>query len=131
MTLDEKDRIILINFRLEQAEQTIEEAELLITNKKLRGAVNRIYYSIFYSLSALALKHQVKLSKHSKLLGWFNKTFIKEKTIDVKYGKILRQAFESRTESDYRIFTEFTREELSSMLADAKDFIDKMKEMLK
>ncbi|MBU2586177.1 MAG: HEPN domain-containing protein, partial [Bacteroidetes bacterium] len=51
--------------------------------------------------------------------------------LNVKYGKILRQAFESRTESDYRIFTEFTREELSSMLADAKDFIAKMKEMLK
>lgn len=42
----------LIRYRISRAEGTIEEAELAIKNNKLSLAENRIYYSIFYIVSA-------------------------------------------------------------------------------
>jgi len=45
----------LINLRIEQAYQTISDAEFLINNDKFRAAVNRIYYGMFYMMLALGL----------------------------------------------------------------------------
>ena len=88
MTLEEKDREELIKYRIVRAKDSINDVQFLIENNKLTLAVNRIYYGIFYILSALALKHKFITSKHSQLLGWFNKTFVKEGIIDKKYGRL-------------------------------------------
>ena len=52
--IDEESRIQLIARRVAQAKSTALEAELLLNNDMLRGAMNRIYYSMFYMLHALS-----------------------------------------------------------------------------
>ena len=123
MTLSEENRKILINTRLDQAIETIQEALLLIENNMLRAAMNRMYYGMFYSLLALALKYKFKTSKHQQLIGWFNKNFIKNNLIDKKYSKIIRDAFELRTEGDYEVFIDFSREEILDKFESMKVFI--------
>ena len=44
-------------YRLQSARETLIEADALAEKGHHRGAVNRIYYSMFYAVSALALKH--------------------------------------------------------------------------
>jgi len=77
MTIDEKDKLSLIKYRIERAYKSLNDAEYLILRDKLNTSVNRIYYSIFYILSALALKHSFITSKHQQLIGWFNRNLIK------------------------------------------------------
>lgn len=43
MTITEKDREILIKYRIEQAHEAIEDVELSLNHNKLKMAVNRIY----------------------------------------------------------------------------------------
>ncbi len=74
MTLSDEDRKQMIKYRLEQAKETIDVVDLLITNNKLAAAINRIYYGIFYSLLALGLKYRFETSKHLQLIGWFTKS---------------------------------------------------------
>lgn len=81
--IDEESRINLIAYRIEQALSTSQEARILLKNDLLRGAVNRIYYSMFYMLQALSLKHQFESSKHAQLIGWFNKNFIHTGIIEI------------------------------------------------
>ena len=95
MNLKPQDRNSLINYRLEQARLIIEDAKLLIDNKKYRSAVNRIYYGMFYSLLALGIKHKFKTSKHSQLIGWFNKNFVNKGYLDNKYGRIINKTYMS------------------------------------
>jgi uncharacterized protein (UPF0332 family) len=71
--MNEKDRTSLINYRLEQAKETIELTKFLIDAGKLNVAVNRIYYGLYYVLTALAIKNKYETSKHAQLIGWFNK----------------------------------------------------------
>jgi len=99
--INDDDRDSLIKYRLSQASNTIDLARFLILSDKLTVAVNRIYYGMYYALSALALKHKYETSKHAQLIGWFNKEFVSTKLVDVKFGKILRNAYQNRTKGDY------------------------------
>ena len=120
----------LIKFRIQQAYETISEAEFQINNNYLRIAVNRIYYGMFYVLLALALRNTYKTSKHQQLIGWFNKEFVKTGKVDVSVGRIIHKAFTDRSDSDYGIFVEFEKEEVLQKLEDMKKFINLVKNLI-
>ena len=128
--IQDNDRKILIEYRLEQAKNAIIEVEKLISINFLNVAVNRIYYGIFYCLNALALKYNFNSSKHLQLIGWFNKNFVKPGLIDNKYGKILRDSFKNRSDGDYAPFIEFMKDDVNEMLSDMKDFISSLESFI-
>ncbi|MEA3448662.1 MAG: HEPN domain-containing protein [Bacteroidota bacterium] len=128
--INNNDREILIQYRLDQAEQTIGEVSKLIEMDLLNVAVNRIYYGIFYCLTALALKFEFSSSKHSQLIGWFNQTFIKTQQIEVKYGKIIRDAYKNRSDGDYAPFISFSKKDVQDMQEDMIDFIERINSYL-
>ena len=130
MTLDDKERGTLIRYRLGQAEETILDVKLLIDNNRFRAAVNRIYYGMFYSLLALGLANKFETSKHSQLIGWFNKEFINEGLIDNKFGKTINIAFNRRTKSDYDTYVEFEKDTVNKMFIEMKEFISEIKRYL-
>jgi len=128
--INDEDRTALVNYRIEQAASTIELSKFLIESDNLAVAVNRIYYGIFYSVTALAIKYQFETSKHSQLIGWFNKEFIATERIDKKYGKILRNAYQNRTKGDYDAYVSFHKEVVLDMLEEMIDFINLIKTLL-
>lgn len=125
---DEKNA--LIEHRITRATDTIEEVSFLIKNKKFLLAVNRIYYGMFYILSALSLRYDFSTSKHQQLIGWFNKEFISTGEIDRKYGKILHNAYNNRSTGDYDDFAEFEEDEVKISFNELKDFIKTIKALL-
>lgn len=131
MNIENNDLNNLINYRLKQAEETILDVGLLIENNRLRSAVNRIYYGMFYSLLALGLAYNYETSRHSQLIGWFNKNFINNGLLDKKYGKILTKAYNRRTKGDYDIFVEYEKATVEEMYGEMKDFISAIKSLLK
>lgn len=58
-----------VKLRLEQAKESLIEAETLKNNNLFRGAINRAYYAMFYSVMALATLNDYVTSKHSGLIG--------------------------------------------------------------
>jgi len=122
--IDENDRDALIAYRLQPAVETVELAKFLAENQKFVIAINRIYYGMYYALTALALKSSFETSKHGQLIGWFNKEFIASKRVDSKFGKILRNAFQNRTKGDYDAFISFSPQEVDIMLTEMVEFID-------
>ncbi|MEI8086451.1 MAG: HEPN domain-containing protein [Paludibacter sp.] len=122
--IDEKDRDALVTYRLQQAYETIELAKFLAGSQKLLIAVNRVYYGMYYALTALALKKSFETSKHGQLIGWFNKEFIASKKLDSKFGKMLRNAYQNRTKGDYDAFISFSKQEVDEMLIEMEEFIE-------
>jgi len=113
-----------INHIIEQAKAALDDSKFLIENKKFNIAVNRIYYSIFYVLSALALKYGFKTSKHIQLISWFNKNFINEKKLNINYGKFVHKIFDLRTRADYDFYVKFTQNETMQIYSDVEIFIN-------
>ena len=131
MTVDEK-KDSLVRYRLEQANEAIDDAVFLFENNRgLRSVVNRIYYAMFYAVLALLVTEPFQGSKHSGVIGYFNKRFIREGVFPPEAGKYLNLAFEARQESDYKEFSELTTENVQELLSHARTFIDEVKKYLK
>lgn len=130
MTLDEQDRTALIKYRIEKARKAADDVGFLIDNNRLHLAVSRIYYGAFYTLSALALKHRFPTSKHKELIGWFNKTFVKENIIDKRYGQFIHKAFDKRSKADYADYVQFDKEEVLVMFNEMKDFLEEIEKLI-
>jgi uncharacterized protein (UPF0332 family) len=118
--IDEESRTQLIAYRVAQAKSTAMEAEFLLNNDMLRGSMNRIYYSMFYMLQALSLKYQFESSKHTQVLGWFNKVFIHTGKIDVKFSKIITKGYNLRTKGDYANIYDLDKQELLQIFGEMK-----------
>jgi uncharacterized protein (UPF0332 family) len=130
MTINDEDKRSLIKHRLVQAEETIEDVRLLIKNNRLRSAVNRIYYGMFYSLLALGLDSQFNASKHTRLIGWFNKNFIHEGLLDARYGRIINKAFNRRNKGDYDAYVRFEKGIVIEMFDEMQEFIAAIKKRI-
>ncbi|MBU0766056.1 MAG: HEPN domain-containing protein [Bacteroidetes bacterium] len=124
--IDDEKRKLLVVYRIEQAKETISEAELLFVNQKYRASVNRVYYGMFYCILALGLKYCFETSKHQQLIGWFNKNFIHTGKIQRKYGEIIKNAFRNRNKGDYETEVVFNKEQVDAMISDMKEFIGVM-----
>ncbi|MFO8023268.1 MAG: HEPN domain-containing protein [Perlabentimonas sp.] len=94
-------------------------------------AVNRIYYGMYYAVTALAIKYRFETSKHLQLIVWFNKEFISTGTLNPYYGKILRNAFQNRTKGDYDAFITFEKEEVIEMHKEMQEFIKTLEEIIR
>ena len=128
--IEEEKRIALINYRIQQSTETLKDAELLINSESYRSAVNRIYYAVFYTLLALGLKYKFETSKHSHLIGWFNKNFIYQKLIPVELGKIVKRIFDCRTSGDYDEFVIFEKQEVTMLYENSKLFLSEIKKFI-
>ncbi len=128
MEFNKKD---LIAYRIEKAKDTIKAAQLLVDNNLLSHAENRIYYSIFYFVSALALKYDFSTSKHMELLGWFNKNLVLTKKVSVEMKNINRDAFENRQESDYEDYKTFAIEEVKTHFNKMLEFVSAIEKLIR
>jgi len=120
----EEYKDILIKRCLEKSDEAMKYAEIALHDKALMTAFNRIYYAIFYTVSALARKHDYITSKHTSLMGWFNKKFIHEdKTFGKNLNEIYRVAFDLRQENDYEDDVLPDIDKATELITDAKAFI--------
>ena len=67
----------LLMYRLEQAKEALESAELLYNHEKYRSAISRAYYAMFYAVLALLANQTSKTSKHSGVISKFDRDFVK------------------------------------------------------
>ena len=118
-------------YRLQQAEESLDEASYLFTgNKSPRSVINRIYYAMFYSVLALLIFEEYSSSKHSGVLSYFNRQFIKKGLIGKELGRALNKAFDMRLRVDYREQVEITSEQVEPFFVLARNFIDACKNFL-
>ncbi len=87
------------------------------------GAVNRIYYAMFYIVNALALSNGFSTSSHAQLRGYFNREFVKTGKVADTLGKAYNLAFENRTKGDYADFVAYERQQVMELLEQAREFI--------
>ncbi|MDD5091334.1 MAG: HEPN domain-containing protein [Candidatus Wallbacteria bacterium] len=130
MTLNDSDKRQLIAFRTEQSSEALSAARLMLENGFLSAAVNRIYYSTFYLITALALKDGFTASKHRQLIGWFNRTYIRTGVLGREYGRLVKTAFEKRNKGDYSELFRFEATEVREMSDSASDFFEKIRKLL-
>ena len=94
-------RAELIAFRVRQAEDTLEQAQLLHAHEHYSGAVNRAYYAMFYAIQAVITTHAADVSKHAGAIAFFDQYIVKEGKIDTEFSRWLHWLFDLRQDADY------------------------------
>ena len=121
----------LVKYRLRQASETLQEAESLYQMSFWRGTINRSYYAMFYAVLALAVLRQQVTSKHSGVMAFFDREFVRTGVFPKELSHSFHRAFESRQTNDYgEIFT-VTEEEAKQTLEEADTFVSAVKNYLK
>lgn len=120
----------LIQYKIQRCNETIKDAETDIKTNSFHSAENRMYYAIFYIVSALAKQNEFYTSNHGQLMGWFNKNFILTGKLDSALGRTYKNAFEKRHKGDYDDFVTFAKEEVEEDFDNMMKFIDSVKKLL-
>ncbi len=124
------DRESIFVYRMRQTEETLSEAvRMLEAGFSPRSIINRSYYAMFYAVLALFIHCGTpqKTSKHSGVIGIFNKEFIRTGKFDVHFAQMLYALFDQRMESDYRDFAEVSKEDARNAVSAAREFVTAIK----
>lgn len=114
---------------LAQAELRLEAAQYLLMNKYYDDAVSRAYYSMYFAATALLLAKNIQVKTHRGLVARFGQEFVERGFMEKHFGRILRIAMELRSEADYSISREISKEEAAVTVDDAEKFLTKAKEV--
>ena len=126
-----QDKKILINNALKKSHEAISSAESNFQNKFYSTCQNRLYYAIFYAVTALAYKEDFITSKHSQLMSWFNKKYIyTDKIFDEQLFRIYKEAFTNRRKSDYDFMYEPDDKEILASIEETKYFVSEIETYL-
>jgi len=120
---------ILVNYRREKARKAMEAARVLLETENIEASVNRIYYALFYEVTALLLTVGLKSSKHSGIQFLFMQHFVKTGKVDKELSYFYHKMFEYREKADYQDLVQFTKEEVSTWFKNAENFIDLLERM--
>lgn len=121
----------LVSYRLEQADESLEAAEVLFKNKLQRPCVNRSYYTMFYAVLALLAVVKKETSKHSGVISLFDKEFVKQGVITKDFSRWLHDAFDLRQRSDYAAEFSISLEDAKEVMKHATIFVKEVKNVLR
>lgn len=127
------DRETLSRYRLEQAEETLADARMMLAGgASARSVVNRSYYAMFYAVLALLLHENVEhtTSRHSGIISIFDKAFVHTGKLGREYSRMLHRVFESRQEADYKEFVEITAQDAARWVRVAEEFMVGIKALI-
>lgn len=124
MTLTPDERLSVINYRIERAEQTLEEARIVMKSKLWNLAVNRFYYSIFYAANALLLSKSLSVSTHKGVWSMINLHYVKSGLLSKEDASLMGKLFTMRHTGDYDDIFDWEQK-------DAEEFLPKTEALLK
>jgi len=114
----------LILYRLTKSKEELQVSEELLSLKHYSQSINRSYYCIFHAARAMLAPLQFDSKKHSGIIAYFIKYYVKEELIEKKYSHIISSARQIRINSDYDDFYVVTNEQAQKQLASAIEFYE-------
>ncbi len=114
----------LIQYRLETAKEKLRAAKVLLDSENYKDSVGRSYYAMFSAVRALLAKDNVDFARHSDVIAYFQREYVKAGKIEKKYSKYLSEAFQVRNNCDYADFYLIVKEDAVEQCQRAEEFIN-------
>jgi uncharacterized protein len=128
MTISNKTEYI--QYRFKRSQESLEEALIMIQNRKWNTAVSRLYYSCYYAVIALLLKSDIETRSHNGVRTKFGDTYIKTGIMDVKFGKLFSQLADFRQKGDYGDLYDFDDKIVLPLVDQVKEFLSEMNNLI-
>lgn len=122
---------VLSEYRFERAKEMLDAARQNLHINQYRTSLNRSYYAVFHAMRAVNILNGYDSSKHSGVIAYFNKNFLKENKLDRNLYKIIKDSSYLREKSDYDDFFVIGRQETERQLENAEIFVKAVGDYLK
>lgn len=129
-TFDEQSRKELVKYRIDRAEETLLEADLLAKESFYNASINRLYYACFYATLALLVSNGITAASHSGVKTMLGLNFVSKGLLDKEYGKTFSRLFEIRHSGDYDDFVYCDKEMTDEYIPKARAFVSEIKKLL-
>jgi uncharacterized protein (UPF0332 family) len=120
----------LIHYRLDRAQESLDDARLLADAERWNACVNRLYYSCFYAVSALLVRDGLSSSRHTGGRSLLNRYFVRTGKVPRELARVYNDLFERRQEGDYADFVRFQANQVRPWMLQTEVFIASMKALL-
>ncbi|MBW4691746.1 MAG: HEPN domain-containing protein [Lyngbya sp. HA4199-MV5] len=106
-----------------KAQQSLDAANLLLSNNYPDYATSRAYYSMFYIAEAFLEGEELSFSKHSAVIAAFGREFAKTQRVPPDFHRFLIEAQELRTTGDCGQLNAVTIDQATEQIDRAKQFL--------
>lgn len=101
--MDDRRRDLCI-YRISQAKDSLEVADLTFERGLYKDSINRSYYAAFYAIKAVLALEEVDFKRHKDVMGYFNKTYVATEKFPKELGRKIGKLQQLREKSDYDDF---------------------------
>ena len=91
---------------------------------------SRAYYAAFYAATAVLLCEDLEFGKHSGVIAFIHREFVKTGRLDERHGKNLNWLFELRGVGDYGATVHVSRRDAERAINVADEFVDAIKVLI-
>ncbi len=120
-----------IQYRIERARESIEEAEILLSAHHYATTVNRLYYASFYVVFALLLKTGYNTKTHTGVKSLFNQHFGATGIVDKEFIRFYNEVFQKRHKGDYEERPMFDPADVAQLLITTKKFVAEIEKLIR
>ena len=120
----------LAQYRLENAEEKLDSAKILLDAGKYKDSMGRSYYAIFSAVRAVLANDKIDFSKHAGVIAYFQKEYVKTEIFEKKYSKYLQSAFQIRNSCDYDDFFIASKQDAEEQYQKATEFCERIRNYL-
>ena len=113
----------LVQYRIKRAWEMLEAAKENLKIGQYKTALNRSYYAVFHAMRAANILRGFDSSKHSGVIAFFTKEFLKTEYMDRKLSFIIKSSSLLREKSDYDDFFIARRTEAEKQVENAGLFV--------
>lgn len=114
----------LVQYRLNSAKERLHSADVLFNDGSYKDSISRSYYAMFTAVRALLAMEGQDFSKHSGVISYFQREYIKTGRLDKKYSRYISKAFQIRNNTDYADFFIASQSDAREQLNRAHEFYD-------
>lgn len=129
-TFNAESKQALIQYRLERANNSLEEAQYLVDGGYYNAAINRLYYACYYAVVALLLKNDISAQTHHGARSMLGLHFTSKGKLSPESNRTFSTLFEKRHSSDYDDFIYCDQEMFDELYPKAEAFIEEVKELI-
>lgn len=130
MTLSIEEKKSIIEYRIQKAWDSVQEAE---DNARLGHwtlAASRLYYATYYMASALLVDKGITARSHSGVIHIIGSEFVKKDLLTKDEGRLISRLFGMRQSGDYDDLFDWTEEEVLPFFDKTKAFLKRMEDLI-
>lgn len=121
----------LMEYRIQTAKEKLHSAKVLLDAGEYKDSIGRSYYAMFSIIRAILALDEVDFSKHTHVIGYFQKEYVKTGEIAKEYSKYISSAFQVRNNCDYADFFLVSKSDAQEQYEKAVKFLAEVEVYLK